>query len=168
MGEPIVRTAEAGDVPALLGIYNHYVTNTPITFHVTPLDLEERRAWFEGFAPSGRHQLLVVEQSGEVLGYAGTMPYRPKPAYERSVETTIYLRPDAHGRGLGSRLYAELFERLAGGDAHLALAGITLPNAASLALHARFGFRDAGVLREVGFKFGRYWDVAWLQKPLAT
>lgn len=161
-----VRPAERADLPRLVEIYNHYVVHTPITFDLEPYTVEGRAAWFEQFAPAGRHRLLVAEEGGRVLGYAGSMRWRPKAAYETTVETTIYCSPDAAGRGVGSRLYGALIAALADEDVHRILGGYTLPNAASAALHRRFGFAPVGIFREVGRKFGRFWDVAWTARPL--
>jgi phosphinothricin acetyltransferase len=161
-----IRPATRSDLPALTGIYNHYVRETPITFDVEPFTEETRRPWLEQFGPSGRYRLLVAEDEGQVLGYAGTTRFRPKPAYDTSVETTVYLDPEVTGRGLGARLYTALFRELEGQDVHRALAGVTLPNDASLALHRHFGFSEVGIFRAVGRKFGRFWDVLWLEKPL--
>lgn len=162
----VVRPAQPGDVPGLTDLYNHYVRHTAITFDVEPYAVDRRRAWFEQFGPTGRYRLLVADEGGHVLGYAATLSYRPKQAYETSVETTVYVAPDATGRGIGTRLYTALFAVLAGEDVHRALAGITLPNERSIALHARFGFERVGVFHEQGRKFGRYWDVAWYEKAL--
>jgi phosphinothricin acetyltransferase len=164
--EPEIRPAVAEDAAAIAALYNHYVRETPITFDVEPVSLEERRAWLAGFAATGRYRLLVAERAGELVGYAGTLRFRPKAAYETSVEMTIYVRPQDTGRGVGARLYRVLFAALEGEDLHRAYAGITLPNPASIRLHERFGFRCAGTFREVGRKLGRYWDVAWYERPL--
>ena len=166
MSDVELRPARSSDLGALTEIYNHYVRETPITFEIEPYDVEARRPWLEGFAPKGPHRLFVAEQRGELLGYAGSMRFRAKAAYETSVETTVYLRPEAAGQRIGASLYARLFESLEGEDLHRALAGITLPNPASIRLHERFGFRPVGVFREVGRKLGRYWDVAWYEKSL--
>jgi phosphinothricin acetyltransferase len=157
-----------GDLPALTAIYNHYVVNTPITFDIEPFTIEQRAEWFGVHAESGRYRLLVAEEAGEVMGYAASGPFRPKQAYETSVETSIYCKPDATGRGIGTRLYSALFDALKGEDVHRALGGITLPNPASVALHARFGFVEAARFSENGRKFGRYWDVAWFEKRLKS
>ncbi|MEK7794524.1 MAG: N-acetyltransferase family protein, partial [Candidatus Hydrogenedentota bacterium] len=101
-----------------------------------------------------------------VTGYAYTSQFRSKAAYDTTVEMTIYLAPEAVGRGIGSVLYATLFDALRDEDVHLAVAGITLPNEASIALHKKFGFEDVGVYHEVGRKFGKYWDVVWMEKRL--
>lgn len=167
MSEARIRPSEERDLPALVELYNHYVRNTPITFDTRPFTVEERRPWFEGFSRSGPHRLLVAELSGAVVGYASSGRFRPKPAYDRSVETTIYLAPDVVGRGLGRRLYQDLLDVLRTEESvHRAFAGITLPNESSLALHARCGFSFVGTFREAGFKFGRYWDVGWFESDL--
>jgi phosphinothricin acetyltransferase len=161
-----LRPGRVEDLPALVAIYNAYV-DTAITFDVEPFSVETRRPWFEQFAPRGRHRLIVAtDAGGESLGYACSARLRPKAAYDPSVETSIYLAPDCTGRGIGRRLYAALFAALADEDVHRAYAAITLPNPASLALHEKLGFARVGLMREVGFKLGRWWDVAWYEKPL--
>lgn len=162
-----IREASAEDLPRLLEIYNHYVDHTPITFDVDPIDLETRRRWIEAFAAEGPHRLFVVEDGQTVQGYASSGVFRAKAAYARSVETSIYLAPEAVGEGRGSALYGRLIDVLAAEPTvHRAYAGVTLPNEASLALHARCGFKLLAHYSEVGFKFGRYWDVAWLERAL--
>ena len=161
---PDVRDAVAADLPALTAIYNHYIVHTPITFDVQTYEPEQRRAWFDDHA-GGRHRLLVAAADGEVVGYATTSRWRPKASYDTTVESSVYVRHDAVGRGIGRQLYAALFESLADQDVHAIVAGVALPNAASIALHERFGFQQVGVFREVGRKFGRFWDVAWFQRP---
>jgi phosphinothricin acetyltransferase len=161
-----IRPALLSDLPRLTEIYNHYVIHTPITFDLVPHTVEGRVAWFEQFASSGRHRLLVAEENAIVVGYAGTMKFRNKAAYETSVETTVYCSHDALGRGIGSRLYAALFEALADEDIHRIVAGYTLPNSATLALHERYGFKPVAVFSEVGRKFGRYRDVGFSERPL--
>lgn len=104
--------------------------------------------------------------AGRILGYATSSGFRPKPAYATSVEVSVYLAPGAGGRGVGTLLYEALFRALAGEDLHRAYAGVAQPNEASVRLHERFGFRHVGTYREVGRKFGRYWDVAWYEKDL--
>lgn len=171
-----VRPGREADLQALTDLYNHYVRETPITFDLEPLTLEQRRPWLLSHPEDGPYRLLVASEAdagagpevpgGRVLGYATSSPFRPKAAYATSVEVTVYCAPDAGGRGIGTLLYASLFEALAKEDVHRAYAGIAQPNEASERLHARFGFRPVGVYREVGRKFGRYWDVAWYEKEL--
>jgi phosphinothricin acetyltransferase len=166
MSDLLVRPAVAADVPAMAAIYNHYVETSPATFDITPVSLENRLAWFRSFGENGPFRLVVAERAGQLAGYAGSGKFREKPAYATSVEMTVYVHHDALGLGVGARMYERLFELLAGEPIHRAYAGITLPNPASLALHQRFGFRDLGTYDEVGHKFGQYWSVHWLEKPL--
>ncbi|CDO60958.1 Phosphinothricin N-acetyltransferase [Candidatus Phaeomarinobacter ectocarpi] len=161
-----VRRARLSDLEQIVDIYNHYVINTAITFDIDPYSVETRRGWFDQFGDAGPHQLLVAEFQGDILGYAGTMPFRQKAAYAQSVETTVYLRNDAGGQGLGSKLYEALFAALEGAPVHRLLAGMTVPNQASDALHAKHGFEPCGLFREVGFKFDKYWDVQWYDRVL--
>ena len=162
----MIRRAEPRDLAALTELYNHYVATTAITFDIEPWTPETRRPWLDSFQSSGRHQLFVAEEGDRVVGYAGTRSFRDKRAYETSVETSVYLAPEVTGRGLGAVLYERLFAEIADSDAHRAIAGITLPNDASIALHARFGFREVGVMHEVGRKFDRWWDVLWMERAL--
>ena len=166
MSETKIRAAAQADLPRLTEIYNHYVVNTPITFDIEPYTVERRAAWFEQFGTSGRYQLLVAEADSVVIGYAGTTRFRVKAAYDPTVETTIYCAPEAAGKGIGTQLYSALFAALASEDIRRIVAGYTMPNPASAALHKRFGFNLVGVFPENGRKFGRYWDVAWLDRPL--
>jgi phosphinothricin acetyltransferase len=162
--EITIRKARIQDVPRLTEIYNHAVVHLPATFDLEPKTVEDRREWFGQFAETGRYRLLVAEEDRLVLGYAGTTRWRTKAAYDTTVETTIYCAPEAAGCGVGTRLYRTLFEALAGGNVHRYVAGYVPPNIASARLHARFGFREVGTFCEVGFKFGRYWDVTWLER----
>jgi len=164
MSDVQIRPAARADLPRLTEIYNYYVANTAVTFDVQPYTVERREAWFAQFSGVGRYRLLVVESDSGVIGYAGTTRFRPKAAYETTVETTIYCAPDAAGKGIGSRLYAALFETLRGEDIHRFVAGYALPNPATAAIHARFGFQVVGVFSENGRKFGKYWDVCWVER----
>ncbi|MFJ7077649.1 GNAT family N-acetyltransferase [Streptomyces sp. NPDC098781] len=167
-----VRSGAEEDLEALTDIYNHYVRETAITFDTAVFTPEERRPWLLSHPEDGPHRLKVAVEVGpegnsqRILGYATSSPFRAKPAYETSVEVTVYLAPDAGRRGIGTLLYKALFETLAEEDVHRAYAGIAQPNEASTRLHERFGFRYVGTYREVGRKFGRYWDVAWYEKEL--
>ena len=162
-----IRTAEERDLPRVLEIYNHYIEHTFVTFDECLQTLEERRVWFSGFARSGPHRLLVAERAGIVAGYASSREFRPRTAYRRSVETSIYLAPESTGAGIGMALYDRLLEILESEtDAHRAYGGIALPNAASVALHLRTGFVEVARFSEVGFKFDQYWDVVWFERAL--
>ena len=163
-----IRRVEQGDLVALLDIYNHYVRETAITFDIEPRTLEQRQSWLEGFAGTGRYQCFVAVKDGRAVGWASSHPYKDRAAYDTTVMSSIYLAPDATGQGLGRRLYATLFDALGHEDIHRAFGGITLPNEASVALHRAFGFEPVGIYREVGRKFGRFWDVATYLRPMAA
>lgn len=165
MSAAAIRRVEQGDLPALLDIYNHYVRETPITFDIEPRTLSQRRGWFESFAPAGRYQCFVAVKGGRAIGWASSHRYHERAAYDTTVMTSVYLAPGARGQGLGRQLYATLFEALAAEDIHRLFVGITLPNEASVRLHQSLGFEPVGVYREVGRKFGRFWDVATFLKP---
>jgi phosphinothricin acetyltransferase len=166
MSEDIIRPIEDRDLPALLAIYNHYVLNTPITFDIEPKTLDNRRQWFAGFARSGRFRCFVAERKGQAVGWAASGRFKERAAYDTSVELGIYLAPDAHRQGLGRCLYQTLIDALQGEDVHRLYGGITLPNAASVALHEAMGFRRIGVQNEVGRKFGKFWDVGLYERLL--
>ncbi|TAN31576.1 N-acetyltransferase family protein [bacterium] len=163
-----VRPAAEHDLGALNAIYNHYAAETHYTFDVEPIPMDARREWFSHYAGTGRYRLLVADLGGQVVGYACSGRFRPRPGYATSVETSVYLSPEAVGRGAGSRLYEELFKSLENEDVHRAYAGIALPNPASVALHERFGFKRVAHFTEQGRKFGRFWDVGWFEKPLGA
>jgi phosphinothricin acetyltransferase len=163
-----VRPGQPEDLPELLRIYNHYVVHTHITFDTRPLSLAERSPWLDQFADTGPHRLLVAEAPTGLAGYACSTRLRPKPAYDTSVETTIYVDPVLVGKGIGGALYGELLDILEEEPrVHRAFGGIALPNEASIVLHERHGFRHIGTFGQVGHKFGRFWDVAWYERNLS-
>ena len=167
MADYAIRAATVDDLQSLTDIYNHYVVNTAITFDLHTFTAAERRAWFDDHASSGPHRLLVASDgNGNCAGYSSSSRWRPKPAYNATVEVSVYCHPAALGRGCGSALYTALFEALEAEDVHTIVAGVSLPNPASLSLHERFGFRPVGVFHAVGRKFDRFWDVAWFERPL--
>ena len=159
-----VREAVLSDLEGLNEIYDHYVRASHATFDVEPLDLARRRRWFEE-RRTRSHRVVVAARPGGIAGYASSGPHRPKPAYATTVETSVYVEPSWLGRGVGSALYALLFELLDASDVHRAVAGIAQPNPASVALHERFDFRRVGTFSEQGRKFDRYWDVDWYERP---
>ncbi|HET7467012.1 MAG TPA: GNAT family N-acetyltransferase [Candidatus Dormibacteraeota bacterium] len=165
--ELVVRPAASDDLEALNDIYNEYVLQSHATFDVEPTTIDWRRDWFSHYATTGRHRVFVALDGDRLIGYASSSRFRPKPAYETSVEVSVYLTGDAVGHGAGTRLYTSLFASLQGEDVHRAYAGIALPNPASVALHERFGFHKVAYFTEQGRKFGRYWDVAWFEKALS-
>lgn len=162
----MVRLGTVADASALADIYNHYIRETAITFDLHPRSVAEQAAWCEQFASAARHKLLVAERDGALAGFACSTAFRTKAAYDTTVETTVYVAPDAVGQGVGTALYGALLDALAGEDIHRAIAAITPPNPASVALHERFGFRHVATLDEVGRKFDRYHDVLWYEKRM--
>jgi phosphinothricin acetyltransferase len=163
-----IRPATVADLSAINDIYNQYVAEAHYTFDVEPMSADGRQEWFTHHDTAGRHRALVAVSSGVVVGYSSSSRFRAKPAYETSIETSVYVTPESVGRGAGSRLYQALFKALEGEDVHRAYAGIALPNPASIGLHERFGFKRVAHFTEQGRKFGRYWDVAWYEKPLGA
>ena len=161
-----IRAAQAADLPALTEIHNHYVLHSQASFDTEPQTPEQRRSWFDGYAETGPYRLLVAEAGDKLLGAAWSSRYRPHPAFERTIETSIYLAPDARRQGIGSALYTQLFADLAAEPLHLAVAGIALPNEASIRLHRRFGFTEVGIFKDYALKHGQYISSIWMQKPL--
>lgn len=166
MDEATVTVAAASleDLEAINEIYNHYVLTSAATFDVAPRTMRWRRDWFAKFGERGRHRLFVARDAGGAIAYASSSPYRPRPAYDPSVETSVYVAPDRAGRGIGSALYAALLGALEGEDVHRAYAGVAMPNPASVRLHERCGFRRVGSFSQQGRKFGRFWDVDWFER----
>ena len=166
MSDFVIQNCGPGDYAAVVEIYNHYIVNTAATFDTNRFSVGERVPWFAKFADTGPYQLLVASKAGSVVGYAYSDRFNQRPAYDISVETTVYVAPNALGQGIGGALYSALFEQLAGCGLHGAYAGITLPNDASVRLHESFGFRRIGVETEVGRKFDRFWSVARYERRL--
>ena len=162
----VVRRGAAGDAAAIAAIYDHHVATSHATFDEQPHPPAWWREWLAQRLPGGKFDLVVAASGGTVAGYAVTDVYNPRAAYRTSVSVSVYRHPDARGLGLGDALYGALFELIAERDLHRAYAGIALPNPASMALHERHGFVRCGYLHEVGFKFGRYWDVALYERHL--
>ncbi len=161
-----VRPARREDLDEVVAIYNHYVTTSGATFDLAPVTVADREAWLQEHSGGGPHRLLVATRDGSVAGWSSSSEFRPRPAYATTAEVSVYCRAGETGRGVGSQLYRELFDRLAAEDLERLVAGVALPNPASVALHHRFGFTQVGVFTRVGRKFGRFWDVAWFERPL--
>jgi phosphinothricin acetyltransferase len=158
-----IRSAHADDAKAISAIYNPYILNTTISFEeeaVTDAAMAQRIADVQG----GGLPWLVAERDGKVLGYAYATKWRVRHAYRFSVESSVYLAPEAARQGVGSALYTALLAQLAERGVHLVIGGIALPNDASVALHEKMGYEKVAHFREVGFKFGRWLDVGYWQK----
>ena len=161
MKSVLVRGAESGDLPALTDLYNHYVKSSPATFDLEPASLASRRLWMTRYANAGPHRLFVAIDQGALAGYATSGKLREKPGYLTSVETTVYCAPDVGGRGVGTRLYAELFPMLRERGVHAVMGGIALPNDGSVALHEKFGMKKVAHFEQTGFKFDGWIDVGY-------
>lgn len=158
-GTATIRAATPDDAGAICAIYNHYVAETVVTFEETPVAVAEMARRIA--ETLDRFPWLVAERDGAVAGYAYASTWKRRAAYRYSVETTVYLQPDATRRGYGYALYARLIEELRRGGLHGAIGGIALPNPASVRLHEKLGFAKIGHFREVGFKLGRWVDVGY-------
>lgn len=161
-----IRAAAADDFAAIAAITNHYIATTAIHFAYEPIAEAELRAMWQ--SSRDRHPWLVLEEAGVVVGYAKSGTWRERAAYAWTCEVGLYLEHGARGRGLGAALYTSLLDECARRGFRSAVAGITLPNPASVALHDRLGFAPVGVVRDAGWKNGAWHDVAFYQKRFAT
>ena len=161
----MIRAAAAADGAALAHIYNHYIASTIVTFEEATVSAADMTARVAEIA-AAELPWLVSQASTGLSGFAYASRWKGRCAYRYSVEVTVYLEPTALGQGLGTALYAALFARLKELGCHAIIGGIALPNAASVALHEKFGMRQVAHFTEVGFKFGRWVDVGYWQRVL--
>jgi phosphinothricin acetyltransferase len=161
----LVRDASAADAEACAAIYAPYVTGTAITFELDPPSAEEMAQRIA--AAQATHAWLVLEDEGSVVGYAYGGKMKPRPAYRWSCEVSVYVARSHHRTGAGRKLYNALLDRLSERGFRTAVAGVTLPNPASEALHKSLGFEPIGIYRNIGWKLDSWHDVAWSQRPLA-
>jgi phosphinothricin acetyltransferase len=166
MSDSLIRPAAQSDLPALVDIFNHYVINGHVTFDVALNTVESRQSWFESYG-EGRHQLLVALVGERVVGCTYSSRYRSRPAFDATVETSIYLHPEHRGRGTGLALYTALFERLRKQPIHVAVAAVALPNEASLALHRKVGFQEVGTFEEYARKHDTWISSTWFQRRVS-
>lgn len=156
-----IRSASVDDSAAIAEIYEHWVRETVVSFETeapNPAEIARRLG-----NAAARHPWLVAEVEGQIVGYAYATAWKGRPAYDGSVESTIYLASGQEGRGLGFELYKALLKRLWEAGVHTVLGGIALPNPASVALHEKLGFTKVAHLRELGFKHGGWVDVGYWQ-----
>lgn len=161
----MIRSLRSHDVAAISDIYNHYVTRTKVTFEEDPVSVSEMTGRIEALAAAG-FPWLVAEESNIIAGYAYAAPFHKRSAYRYTLEISAYLAPEATGRGLGTKLYETLIPKLKSKDCHRIIGVIALPNAASVALHEKFGMEQIAHLSEAGFKFGDWIDVGYWQLRL--
>ena len=160
-----LRMARRDDGAAIAAIYNHFITTTTISFEEAEVSGDEMGQRVADVLSAGLPWLLAFN-GGTLLGYAYASKWRVRHAYRYSVESSVYLAPDQAGRGLGTRLYPELIERLRTAGCHLVIGGVALPNEASVALHEKLGFEKVAHFKEVGYKFERWLDVGYWQLAL--
>jgi L-amino acid N-acyltransferase YncA len=159
-----IRAAATTDLPAINDIYNHYVLHSTCTYQEEPEPIESRRKWFE--AHGERHPVTVALLDDRIVGWGSLSPFHARSAYRETVENSVYVHHQMHRRGIGSLILQDLIERARAIGHHTIIAGIDGEQAASLAIHARFGFEKVAHLKEVGLKFGRRLDVIYMQLML--
>jgi L-amino acid N-acyltransferase YncA len=157
-----VRAAKDDDAIDIAYIYNYYIATSHATFEIEPIDEAEmlrriEECWYAGYP------FLVCEENDQIVGYAYGRRFRVRPAYAHSVEVSVYIRPGYTDRKIGHLLYEALLDEIKKGDFHAIIAGISLPNDASVKLHENFGFEKVAHFREVGRKFERWIDVGYWQ-----
>jgi len=161
-----IRLAKISDLDAINNIYNHFILNSAITFDVEPWSMTKRSVWFENQQTDVRQSLLVAIANNKVIGFAYNAPFKSKKAYDSSTELTVYKAFDCQLKGVGRALYRHLISSLKPHNYHRAYAWITTPNDASMKLHQKLGFTQAGVMKQVGEKHGVFHDVVLLEKFL--
>jgi L-amino acid N-acyltransferase YncA len=157
-----LRDATPADAGAIAAIYNHYVRETVVSMEYEPVTGEAMASRIAGVQDAGLPWLVMCEGDA-LVGYAYATPWRARIGYRHAVESSVYLAPDACGRGIGSLLYTPLLERLRAAGHHTVIGGIALPNPGSVALHEKFGFVQVAQFHEVGCKFDQWVDVGYWQ-----
>ena len=158
MSELVIRPITKDDIAACLDIYNYEVMNGVATLDLEPRTLPEWQEWYESHSDE-HHPIVVGTVDGILAGYASLSPYRTKDAFKSTVELSIYIHQEYRGRGVASKLMAHILDHAKETDTlHTVVSVITAGNAASTALHERFGFTYCGLTPQVGFKHGKYQD----------
>jgi L-amino acid N-acyltransferase len=160
-----IRDAREEDLPALLAIYNEVIATSTAVYSSIPVTLEDRRAWWQARIGLGYPVLIAQDESG-VLGFSTFGDFRTWPGYRYTVEHTVHVRADRRGTGVGRPLVSALFPRASALGKHVMVAGIDAANAGSIRFHERLGFEIVGNLRQVGWKFGRWLDLVFMQRML--
>lgn len=155
----MIRKATSTDAQHIAEIYNHYVANTHTTFETQIQSSKDIKDKIESVQQN--HPFLVYEDKGNVVGYAYATWWKSRPAYDQTVELSVYIATEHQGKGIGAKLYRKLIDQLHTKGFRTLIGGIALPNAASIALHEKMGFEKAGVFKKVGFKLDRWIDVGY-------
>ena len=165
--EPVIRKATSEDLPAMVEIYNYYIQNSVVTFDMDAMALVDWAEKFRWINELGLPFIVAQSANGQIIGFAYVAPWRQKAAFKRTVEDSIYLRPAAIGKRVGTKLLGELLEQAKAAGVKEVVAVISDKGAeSSIALHERFGFKHQGHLGKVGFKFGRWLGTVLMQKSL--
>ncbi len=162
-----IRPVTFIDSPQIAEIYNYYVDSSHATLEIERIEPAEMEVRVRETIDRG-YPFFICEEGTEIVGYAYGHQFRKRPAYRFSVEVSVYVRQANEKTQIGSRLYRALLSEMEKGDFHTVIAGISLPNDASVRLHENFGFEKVAHFREVGFKFGRWIDVGYWQKLLMS
>jgi len=160
-----IRLATAADLPTINDIYNYYVLRSTCTYQLEPETREARQAWFAAH-PAEKYPVTVAELDGQVVGWGSLSKFRDRAAYDGSVEASVYIHHDVHRRGIGRALLTDLIERARAIGFHTLIGGASADQTASLALQESLGFQRVAEFKEVGYKFGRWLDVAFYQLML--
>lgn len=161
-----VRTATEADLPGILDIYNEVIANTTAVYYYEPHTLEMRLQWFNERRQQG-FPIFVAEEGGQVIGMSTIGPFRVHDAYQYTVENTIHIAAHARGKGVGKLLMPPIIESAKELSLHCIVAGIDAENAASIALHKKFGFEEVAHFKQVGYKFDRWLDLVFMQLILS-
>ena len=159
-----IRPAAESDLATINDIYNHYVLNSTSTYQEVPETTDGRRRWFTRHGE--KHPVLVAEANGRIVGWGALSVYNARTAYRHTVENSVYIHPEHRRQGFGSLLLEDLISRARALDHRAIIAGIDADQAASVALHAKFNFEKVGHLKQIGFKFGRWLDVIYMELNL--
>jgi L-amino acid N-acyltransferase len=160
-----VRDARESDLPGLLDIYNEVIATSTAVYSYTPVTLDDRGEWWKARVARGFPVLVATDSSG-VLGFSTFGDFRSWPGYRHTVEHSVHVRADMRGQGVGSQLVQALFPRAEALGMHVMIAGVDAANLPSIRFHERLGFEQAGLLREVGWKFDRWLDLVFLQRRI--
>lgn len=160
----MLRKVEIKDAQSICDIYNYYVKNTIVTFEEDEVSIEDMQNRIINIG--GKYPWLVFEKNNEILGYAYADVWKSRCAYRYSAEVSVYIKNGFIGNKTGSLLYSALIDSLSKSDIHSLIAGISLPNEISIAIHEKFGFEKIGQFKEVGFKFNTWIDVGYWEKIL--
>ena len=161
-----IRAATEADLPGILEIYNDAVLHTTATYDYEPRTLEQRRQWFEDHQRDNYAIFVAVDETGRIVGWSALNPYHTRPGYRFTTENSVYIAADRRGQGIGKQLLEPLIEAARARGLHAIIAAIDATNEASIRLHARYGFEQVGHFKQVGFKFGRWLDVIYMEKIL--